>query len=106
MQESKEEIYSDAHTYENECGVLLSRLVPHHRPDVLHVRRAFFSAVDALYQCHYRSLQRFKTETMNLKFNNSIHALKKTRNSFRKEANEVLKQNTRPRIREINNGQG
>jgi hypothetical protein len=91
VNQSKEEIYSDAHTFENECGVLLSRLKPLHDHDVIYVRRAFRSAVDALYQNHYRSLQRFKTETMNLKLNNSIHALKMIRNKFFAEANETLK---------------
>lgn len=97
MEESKKEIYGDSHTYENECGVLLARLVPHHRDDAMRVRRVFFSAIDAMYQLHYKSLQKFNTG-FNLKFNNSIHTLKEIRNRFRKEANEVLKQNTRPRI--------
>lgn len=61
MDKSKKEIYGDVHTFDDELGVLLSRLKPLHDPDVYICRRAFFSAVEGLYQLHYRSLQKFKT---------------------------------------------
>ena len=85
-------LYGEADAYEHACGVFLSQLKPVHKDDIAVVRRVYFSAIEAMYQRFYSTVQAYagKPQYDQKRLSYTISALRRIKNNFRKAVTLVL----------------
>lgn len=86
-------LYGEADSYNQACGVLLSRLKPVHDDDVAAVRQVYFAAIEGMYYRHYAMVQKYKDGPIydQKRFAYTITALRRIKNSFRKSVTDELR---------------
>ncbi len=93
MKDGDVKLYGEADSYNQSCGVLLSRLKPRHDDDVAAVRQVYFVAIEGMYYRHYAMVQKYKDSPIydRKRFAYTITALRRLKNSFRKAATDELR---------------
>ncbi len=92
MKDDGVRLYGEVDSYNQACGVLLSRLKPRHDSDVAAVRQVYFAAIEGMYYRHYAMVQKYKDSPMydRKRFAYTITALRRLKNKFRKSATGEL----------------